>query len=207
LKPPRGRSRVGRWFAELAGLEEASVAAFEILSKELVFHGAPARLIAAARSAAHDEVRHARAMGDLARRFGGKPWRPRVRKGSVRPIEQVAIENATEGCVRETFGALIGMWQARFAGDPNVRRAMASIARDEGRHAALSWQIAAWIEPRLDAKVRAELEAAKVRAVDQLKEDLAVDPPPSIVRIAGMPTAPAARRLLEHADAALWTPS
>lgn len=65
------------------------------------------------------------------------------------------MKSATEGCVRETLGVLIGMWQAPFARDPKARCAMARIARDEGRHAALSWQIVAWIEPRPDAKVHA----------------------------------------------------
>ena len=37
-------------------------------------------------------------------------------------LAALAIENATEGCVRETFGALIAWWQAAAATDPAVRR-------------------------------------------------------------------------------------
>ncbi|MGH7436059.1 MAG: ferritin-like domain-containing protein, partial [Polyangiaceae bacterium] len=81
----------------------------------------------------------------FAVRYGGIPRRPRVERGPVRPLEDIATENAAEGCVRETFGALIGIWQARFAGDPQVRRAMNGVARDESRHAALSWEVARWI--------------------------------------------------------------
>ena len=53
-------------------------------------------------------------------------------------------ENAREGCVRETFGALIAMHQAERAGDPIIRRAMRRIAEEETRHAELAWEVASW---------------------------------------------------------------
>jgi hypothetical protein len=136
---------------------------------------------------------------------GGKPGRLRVERRPVRSLEAVAIDNAVEGCIRETYGALVGMWQARFAGDPQVRRVMRKVARDEGRHAALSWQIAAWIEPRLVPQDRKRLEAAKADAIGQLAMDVAGQPEAAVVRQAGMPDAPSARRLFEHARATLWS--
>ena len=53
----------------------------------------------------------------------------------MRELEAIAIENAVEGCVRESFGALLATWQAKTAGDARVRAAMKRIARDETRHA------------------------------------------------------------------------
>src|SRR5205814_1560141 len=53
----RGRDAVGAYFAEMAWLEAASVRAFASLAEELASHGAPAALVAAARSAARDEAR------------------------------------------------------------------------------------------------------------------------------------------------------
>ena len=61
--------------------------------------------------------------------------RPRVEALPTRALGVVAIENAVEGCVRETFGALIASWQAEHARDPGIKRLMRSIARDETRHA------------------------------------------------------------------------
>ena len=123
----------------------------------------------------------------------------------VRSLEAVAIDNAVEGCIRETYGALVGMWQATFAGDPEVRRVMQGIARDESRHAALSWAIAGWIEPRLAPQARARLEAEKANALRQLAADIAGPPQAAVVRDAGIPDASSARRLFECARATLWS--
>jgi hypothetical protein len=196
---------VGLWFAELSAREEASIAAFEILAGELRAHGAPGRLVAAAKRAARDERRHARIMRAFAARFGGTPRRPRVERGPIRSLEEIAAENAAEGCLRETFGALVGMWQARFAGDPRVRKAMGAVARDESQHAALSWEVARWIEPMLGADARARLARAKADAICQLEAELFGEPAADVVRVAGIPSAQEARSLFEHARAILWT--
>jgi hypothetical protein len=48
------------------------------------------------------------------------------------------LDNAVEGCVRETFGAAVGLWQAKQAGDAKVAKAMRQIAPDELIGARLS---------------------------------------------------------------------
>src|SRR5262249_18706716 len=104
-------STLGAYFADAAHLEDASVHAFRRLRRELLAHGAPPRLLRAAERAARDEIRHARLTGRLARRFGGDLCRARVKKLATRPLDEVAIENAVEGCVRETFGAMVATFQ------------------------------------------------------------------------------------------------
>src|SRR5262249_15726922 len=106
------RDAIANWLADVAYLEAASVDAFAILSQELQAHGAPSPLVRAAQRAGRDEVRHARVMGRLARAAGGRPTKPRVKRAGVRCVERMALENAVEGCVRETFGALLTPWQA-----------------------------------------------------------------------------------------------
>lgn len=202
-----GESVVGRWFAELAAREAASVEAFAILRAELAFHRAPRRLVAGAQRAARDEVRHARVVSALASRYGGTPRPPRFAPRTIRSLEAIATENAVEGCVRETFGALVGMWQARFAKDERVRKAMIVIARDETRHATLSWQVASWIEPRVSASARRRLQTARRAAIAELKAEIACDPAADIVHHAGVPSARAAGALLAQACEALWRPS
>jgi hypothetical protein len=44
-------------------------------------------------------------MGALARRVGARPRAVQVVRGALRSIEAIALDNAVEGCVRETYGA------------------------------------------------------------------------------------------------------
>jgi hypothetical protein len=197
----RARSRsqaVAGFWAEAAALEHASVYAFAQLRGELRAHGAPRPLQSGAVAAALDEVRHARTVARLARRFGAKVEAPRVRAGSVRELEAIAIENATEGCVRETFGALVGHWQALHAADPTVRRVYQEIAEDELRHAALAWSVARWVEPLLTEAARDRVAAAKRDAGRALLAELAVDPSADVQRVAGIPNARHAEALARH---------
>jgi hypothetical protein len=200
---PSGGSRVGEYFAASAHLEAASVVAFDVLERELQAHGAPARLCRAARRARRDEVRHARVLATLARRFGGLPAAPRVARARARSLEELAIENAAEGCVRETFGALTAMWQARTSESALVRKAMRRIAVDETRHAALAFDVAAWAHERLDGPAKARVERARQEARATLEREVQVEPAPSVVRVAGTPRPAQARALMLRLHAAL----
>lgn len=193
---------LGAYFAEMAWLEAASVHAFRNLRAELVAHRAPRSLVRAAERAARDEVRHARMTRALARRHGGTWQEPVVCEQSPRDLEAMAIENAAEGCVRETFGALIATRQAAAANDPVIRAAMARIARDETRHAALAHAVDGWAQRRLNAAARARVAAARRSAADALRAD-AADPDTVFRAALGLPTAAEARALAARMTAEL----
>ena len=198
-------SAVGDWLARAAHLEAASVFAFASLRDELVALGAPAPLVRMAKRAARDEVRHARVTARLARRFGGCPARARVGARRAPSLEALAIENAVEGCVRETFGALVATWQSQRAADAEIARAMESIAVDETRHAALAWAVARWAERRLDAAARARVADARRAAVVALFDETARDVPASLVHDAGLPDASRARSILATLATTIWS--
>lgn len=150
--------------ARIAQLEAASVFAFESLHDDLVRHRAPASLLDAVGRAADDEVRHARAMMDEASRRGATVPDVDAPARRTRTLAELAIENAEEGCVVETFGAALAALQAAEASDPRVRALMEPIAREELAHAALSWELAAWLEEQIDDATRAEVRRARERA-------------------------------------------
>jgi hypothetical protein len=185
----------------MAWLEAASVRAFLDLGAELASHGAPAALVQAARSAARDEARHARSMTKLARRFGATPRPPRVRSTARRSLSALARDNAAEGCVRETYGALLNAWQATHARDPEVRAAMATLAADELRHAALSWEIAAWASAHV---APAPVARAQRKAIAKLAATVTAPIPRELRETVGLPdereAADLARGLARH----LW---
>jgi hypothetical protein len=195
---------LGRYFADAAHLEAASVHAFLRLRDELALHGADVGLQDAARRSAMEEVQHTQVTDRLARRFGGTPQRPVVEELPLRSLVDVALENAVEGCVRETYGALLAHHQALHARDLEVRQAMVRIAEDETRHAALSWDIDQWARPRLSAEERETLREAQKRAVAMLREEVAVPLDASIITMAGMPTPEAALALLDTLEQDLW---
>ncbi len=204
LERSRGATAVGAYFADLAQLEAASVHAFLLLAAELALHGAPSELVRAARASARDERRHAAAMARLARRYGGVPSAPRVRQMAARSLRALARENAIEGCVRETFGALLNAWQASHARDPEVRAIMAGIAEDELAHAALSWEIAHWADRTLSASARRSVARARRRAVARLVAMADREASPALRAFAGLPTRADARGLARGLAERLW---
>jgi hypothetical protein len=153
-----------------AYLEAVSVHAFARLERELVAHGAPAHLVRGARRARRDEVRHTRVEVRLARARGAGVDHCPDAPGSQEPrsLFDVALENAVEGCVRETYGAVAGLVEARMSRDPSVRGAMRSIAPDECRHAELAWAVHRWAMQRLGDEERRRIENAMRSAVAEL---------------------------------------
>jgi hypothetical protein len=200
----RSSHPVGLLFAAAAQLELAAVAAFRGLARELVAHGAPARLVRGARRAAGDEVRHGAVMTRLARRYGAAPARPTVAQPPLRTLQALALDNAIEGCVRETHGALVAGWQARTAADPEVRRSLRTVAADELRHAELSWQIAGWAEAQLPAAARRRIERAR-RSAGRAMLEREVRTHSSWVELAGIPSPDQERALIAALRETLWT--
>lgn len=199
-EPAEGNA-LGMLFAEASRLEAASVDAFLRFEQDLREHGAPHELRVRALRAARDEVRHAKTTATLAKKFGASKgeWskRPTLEPRRRRSLVEVALENAVEGCVRETFGALVGMWQAERAQDASVRRAMKAIARDESRHARLAWSVLGWVEGELDDEGLARLDKAIEDAVAKLASDVAAEPSTELRERAGLPSAREAAALVE----------
>ena len=197
---------VGRWLAEAAELEAASVPAFQRLARELEAHGAPARLVRAARRAARDEVRHWRLMSGAARAHGARPTVASLKPLPVRPLREVAAENAAEGCVRETFGAATAEYQARHARDPLLRALMATIAVDEARHGLLAWEVDHWARAALGDGAARALSAHRRAVADEIARDTAATtaPDPSLVSHLGLPPPAALRQLAGHASRLIW---
>ncbi|UQA62243.1 ferritin-like domain-containing protein [Polyangium aurulentum] len=191
------------WLARAAFLEAASVDAFRSLRRDLRALGAPRRLLRAASRAARDEKRHARRMQALARRRGASVPVPRVLAREAILLEALAAHNAAEGCVRETFGALVARWQAGAAGDREVRASMARIAGDEARHAALAWQIDAWAQRRLDKLGQARVGRAREEAARSLLAEIAQGPSQVASGALGIPARGVAEKLARQMIRAL----
>lgn len=200
----QARDAVGAYLARAAHFEAASVYAFVGLAHELARHDAPLALRAAAKRAALDEVRHAHAMTALSHARGARPARVVVPMPRERSFEALAIENAVEGLVGETWAAVIAYWQAQHAPDPELRATFAAIAEDELRHAELAREVATWVETKLSAAARRRVLAAQKRAVSTLARGVAKEAPVAL-RAIGMPASEQMRRLFRDARAQLWS--
>lgn len=189
---------LGALFAHAAWLEAASVPAFLRLADELKAHGAPESLVKAARRSAGDEVRHTRAMQALAWRHGATMPDVDLPPFESRSLEEMLLENAVEGCVRETFGAFVAGWQSRTAQDTEVRGTLRTIARDEVRHAELAWAVDAWAQEKLTPAQRQRLLQARQDALRILGEEVEGQRlPEQLIQEAGMPTHDQARTLFQ----------
>src|SRR6185436_17624372 len=113
-------------------------------------------------------------------------------------------ENAIEGCVRETFGALVATWQAANARDPRIARALRVIARDETRHASLAWRVQRFYAAKLSSTDHAKTRAALRGAARALQRELS-EPHADLVVHAGTPTLAEQQRLFTALAAELWS--
>jgi hypothetical protein len=166
----RGDDSLRSHVAEIATMEALSVDAFAQLALDLDRH-AP-RFVARAERARKDEQRHARRARAVLREIGGTAAAlPRVARltSVARGLDDVAEDNAVEGCVHETFGAVALSVQARRAEHPLLRRFFQSIARDEIEHAALSWDVHDALWSRLCSHSRARIQKAQRRALAQIE--------------------------------------
>jgi hypothetical protein len=198
------RSALGAYFARAAALEAASVPALETLEKELRALHAPEALLGSVRAAIVDEHDHAARMGRLAQRFGATPDQPEIPTRALRDPFALALDNAVEGCVRESFGALLATFQAAHAQPGDVRATFACIARDETRHAALAFQIHAWLEPRLTPAQRAAVAKSRDAALRVLCAELAGSRDVSLEEVLGLPSAEQCELLLAQLPG-LWS--
>lgn len=156
--------------AETAQLEAAAVVAFAELAASLRAFGAPASLVARAEQAQQDEIRHAAIMQRHAVAYGAVvPSTPATcsPRGYANELA-LALHNAREGCVHETYGALVALHQAHFAAAPELRSDLQQIANDEVAHAQWSHDLDAWLTTRLSPAERAAVAAAKTAACKAL---------------------------------------
>jgi len=197
-------SDVGAFLSAVAHLEAASVPAFTRLVTELRALNAPQHLQDAALRGAAEEVIHAGLMSAAAQRYGATPPTPLVDARPLRGALALALDNATQGCVRETFGAAVALHQAQHAADDSLQPAFARIAEDEANHAAFSWALHAWLLQRLTAAERAQVEAALTREVDALAQEAQADVAEDVQRLAGMPGPQRAQALVAALRADVW---
>lgn len=210
-RPPAGlrldhlptTTTVARYFAATAYLEAASALAFDDLAQQLARHGAPAALLARCRRAARDERFHQRALGRLAGDELASLTAPELPARAAPSLCELALENVAEGCVVETYSALVTAYQARHAASPQLRRLLARVARDERRHALLSWDILAWSLRRLPT-ARHELLSEQLRHARARLEAMLPRLPHDLRTELGLPDVQAAKAMLRSLDAELW---
>jgi hypothetical protein len=196
LRDADSGDRVAQLLSRMALLEAASVPAFARLERELLERGAPPELAERARVAQRDEVRHARQMRRLASRrglAGNKALGSFTRaKEAARTVEQLALENVVEGCVREAYGALLATYQAERAGSVELRSVFQDIAADERSHAALAEDVGDWLALQLDDGATQRIALARESALAELWASLdQYDGEPEL----GLPGAEVARAL------------
>jgi hypothetical protein len=194
------------WLARGAHVEGIAAMAFDRLADELAGFGAPASLVDGARMSATHEREHCSAMTELARRWGKEPSRARsVAALPSRTLEEIVVENAGEGCVRETLGAVVMAFQAQHAADPAVREALAKIAREEQEHSAWSWALDAWARSAVGPQTLAAMDAARDEVLCELRHTMATfDPNVELSREAGMPSARAVSAMIAELEGSLW---
>jgi hypothetical protein len=135
-------------FTQQGLMEHASIAAFARFSLQLLALGAPPELVSAAARAMQDETRHAQACFALASRHAGAAVGPGplALDGALADTSWLGVVRDTilEGCIGETAAALEAAEAAAHCYDPDTRRVLLDIAREETQHAELAWRFVRW---------------------------------------------------------------
>ncbi len=119
-----------------------------------------------------------------------------ARPARVRSLPDLALDDAIEGCARETLGALVAAHQAAAATDPMVRASFSRIARDEAGHALFSGAILDWATDRLGTRHARRLEDARRAELSVLAAEHEGEPDPALRMLLGLPSADRAQSLL-----------
>lgn len=135
-------------------------------------------------------------MQEVAAAYGARVPRIHVAPPQPRTLLEMAIENAAEGCARESWAAVVATHQAARSCEPALRASMQRIAADERRHASLSFELAHWLDTRLDAAERRLVRSAYADAMAELRRAVSAEVDPELMRVAGLPSAEAATALL-----------
>lgn len=180
-------ANAAQWLLQAAHLEAVSVDAFRLLRRDLRAHRAPRSMLRQASRAAREEKRHARRMRSLAKRAGIHFLQPAIEVPQRLTLEELALQNATEGCLRETLGAAMARFQALHASDPHVAAAMKSIAPDEAHHAALAHRVNSWVMRRLSPAARKRVEGARRQCALELLQNASVAPDFTTRKRLGLP--------------------
>ena len=143
-------------------------------------------------------------MTALAAEYGGTPAAVELDAEAPVSLLELARDNAVQGCVGETWAALIARHQADAGETVHIREVMRTIAADETEHAELAWAIDAWVQPRLSAEQRREVAAARDAACEALGRGLATGAEHPARRVAGVPRRATALALHAGLRRALW---
>ncbi len=170
-----GSSEMARYFVRAYHAEASSVGAFLQLRAELSHHGAPKKLLDGCIRAAAEEIHHARMMAKLAGEANA--CLPKLQFGQVpkRSVFELAMDNAVEGCIYESFSALKAQYQSLHATDERILAVMKVIARDETHHAQLAWDIHHFLVAQLSPNEQELIQEAQRKATQKLIEQAVSD--------------------------------
>lgn len=202
--PDDTASVLGEYFSSMAAMETAAVTAFRYLTRELEAYQAPEALIAMACQAVQEEIEHAEMAGLLSQAYDAAVPTVEVDDFQLRSLFEVALENAVEGCVNETFAAACGIWQHQHAELDAFKAVMGRVAEEESGHAELSWGIHQWIMPQLTEAQQQHIRAAQAEAIESLHATFQVEENPQVRRAVGLPESADALRLLGELRGQLW---
>lgn len=162
---PKGlRDRVALHWTHGGLAEHASVASFARFTLQLLALGAPSELVSQAQAATADEIDHARRCFSIASAYGGVavgpgPLSMDAALDGGQDLVTIAESVIREGCIGETLAAAEVAEAGEWAEHPEIKTALAAIAADELRHAALAWRFLDWAVSRADDRERLQIFA------------------------------------------------
>lgn len=168
-----------------ATTEREAARLFGDLAGDLNALGVGSTLVARARTAARDEMRHAVRCEALVARFDSgisKPEPPRRLRLGPADLTPALFASVALSCVTETLSTALLLEMRERAADELVRRTVHEILRDEVEHSRIGWTHLAiearrgrsgWLAPYLPAMLTAAVRDDLGSSTDDSTENLA----------------------------------
>lgn len=159
---------IGVYFAKSAHEQAAAVFSYIALATQLRSFGAPTNLIEQCQSAAKDNILHAKIMQELSEMEG--VFVPSFHYvPTSQSILEVAMQNAVDGCIYETWAALLANWQStHLPSDPELQTVYEQIGKNKAMHGQLAWDLHFWFLSKLRTREKKQLSRAQSKAIAQL---------------------------------------
>lgn len=104
-----------------------------------------------------------------------------------KPLEEIAVDNAVNGTVRESWDALQYTWKAHYETDKSLAWVFRTLAMDLTKRVQARAEVHEWLMSQLPADARVRVQEARAEALQHALSTADAPVPAALVKASGLP--------------------